>query len=61
MVLSRQQSNEGNIIDADEVLAISRPQHTDCVYWYKSHEDHSEIIILWNKKEKRLYVVESFM
>lgn len=59
---------DGNYIDAtnkwlDEinVLAISRPQHTDCVYWYKSHEDHSEIIILWNKKEKRLYVVESFM
>ena len=59
---------DGNYLDAtnkwlDEinVLAISRPQHTDCVYWYKSHEDHSEIIILWNKKEKRLYIVESFM
>lgn len=59
---------DGHYIDAtnkwlDEinVLAISRPQHTDCVYWYKSHEDHSEIIMLWNKKEKKLYVVESFM
>lgn len=48
-------------LDEINILAISRPQHTDCVYWYKSHEDHSEIIILWNKKEKRLYVVESFM
>ena len=59
---------DGNYLDAtnkwlDEinVLAISRPTHTDCVYWYKSHKDHSEIIMLWNKKEKRLYVVESFM
>lgn len=59
---------DGDYIDAtnkwlDEinVLAISRPTHTNCVYWNKSHEDHSEIIILWNKKEKRLYVVESFM
>lgn len=59
---------DGNYLDAtnkwlDEinVLAISRPTHTDCVYWYKSHEDHSEIIMLWNKKDKRLYVVESFM
>lgn len=59
---------DGNYIDATnkwldeiDVLAISRPQHIDCVYWYKSHKDHSEIIMLWNKKEKRLYVVESFM
>ena len=48
-------------LDEINVLAISRPQHADCVYWYKSHKDHSEIIMLWNKKEKRLYVVESFM
>ena len=48
-------------LDEINVLAISRPTHTDCVYWYKSHEDHSEIIMLWNKKDKRLYVVESFM
>ncbi len=26
-------------LDEINVLAISRPQHTDCVYWYKSHED----------------------
>lgn len=44
---------DGNYIDAtnkwlDEinVLAMSRPQHINCVYWYKSHEDRSEIIML---------------
>ena len=51
---------DGNYLDAtnkwlDEinVLAISRPTHTDCVYWYKSHKDHSKIIMCYGIRKKR--------
>lgn len=37
------------------------PNYDDCLYWYKSKEDNSEIIIFWNNKKKELYIVESFM
>lgn len=37
------------------------PDFTQCSYWYHSKEDFSEIILLWEKEQERLYVVESFL
>ena len=37
------------------------PDYSSCKYWYNKKEDNSEIIILWDDTEDKLYVVESFM
>lgn len=38
-----------------------RPDYTVCSYWYKSKDDGSEIIILWDKNKSSLYIAESFL
>lgn len=43
------------------VPADEAPNVFDCVYWYASCEDHSEIILLWDSNLKRIYAVESFL
>lgn len=35
--------------------------YANCKYWYNNKKDNSEIIILWDSKENKLYVVESFL
>ena len=37
------------------------PNYSLCKYWYNKKNDNSEIIILWDDVEDKLYVVESFM
>lgn len=43
------------------IPAKERPNYAECVYWYQSKNDGSEIIILWDKSQDRLYIVESFL
>ncbi len=37
------------------------PNYSNCKYWYSKQDDNSEIIILWDSKENKLYIVESFL
>lgn len=37
------------------------PDYDKCSYKYKSQEDNSELIILWDNEKNELYIVESFM
>lgn len=37
------------------------PDYENCVYWYQASEDHSELIVLWDRREKKLYIAESFL
>ncbi len=37
------------------------PYYSNCRYWYNRHDDNSEIIILWDSNENKLFVVESFL
>ena len=37
------------------------PNYSQCLYWYESQNDNSEIIILWDASSKKLYIVESFL
>ena len=48
-------------LDEIDVPAEKRPDYSECVFWYNAHMDTDEIIILWNKAEKTVYVVEYFI
>ena len=48
-------------LDAIEVPAEYRPNCSQCLFWYDSRNDNSEIIILWDAENSTIYVVESFM
>lgn len=37
------------------------PDCSNCVFWYASRADHSEIVIMWNSTESKLYIAESFL
>ena len=37
------------------------PNYSNCQYWYNRQGDNSEIIVAWDKTEKKLYFVESFL
>lgn len=37
------------------------PNDSECLSWYESQADNSEIIVLWDAGLKRIYVVESFL
>ncbi len=37
------------------------PHYYNCKYWYKKQNNNSEIIILWDSKENKLYIVESLL
>ena len=37
------------------------PDCSTCKYWYDKQEDNSEIIIIWDDKKDKLYVIESFL
>ena len=44
-----------------EVSEELHPDYVECVAWYDSQMDNSEIIIYWDKDAKRIYVIESIM
>lgn len=37
------------------------PNYSECLYWYESQDDNSEIIVLWESSKNRIYVAESFL
>jgi len=37
------------------------PNYENCSFKYKSQDDNSELIILWDSEQNKLYIVESFM
>ena len=46
----------------DEIKADKNyyPEYQGCKYWYQLETDGSEIILVWNVAQDKLYVVESF-
>ena len=48
-------------LDEIDVPNEERPNYENCSSWYKSQEDNSEIILLWDKELNRLYIIESFL
>lgn len=48
-------------LDEIEVSEELHPDYENCVTWYDSQVDNSEIVIFWDKNEKKLYVIESFI
>ena len=50
-----------NWLNKIKVSKENYPNYSNCKYWYKKQDDNSEIIILWNSKENKLYIVESFL
>ena len=37
------------------------PIFSQCLWWYDKQEDNSEIIVMWDSQEKKVYIAESFM
>lgn len=48
-------------LDTIDIPSEYRPNRSDCLFWYDSKDDNSEIIILWDKENNTLYIVESFL
>ncbi len=43
------------------VPAEELPNYSECLCWYESQYDNSEIIVLWDSGKNRVYIVESFL
>lgn len=55
-------SNTVNVwLDTIDVPSEYRPDCSECLFWYNSQDDNSEIIILWDKGNNALYLMESFL
>ena len=50
-----------NWLNKIKVSKENYPNYSNCKYWYEKQDDNSEIIILWDSKENKLYIVESFL
>ena len=37
------------------------PDYENCLYWYRSREDNSQLLIFWDPEQNLLYVLESFI
>ena len=48
-------------LDDISVPAEQRPRYEGSLYWYGAKDDNSEILIIRNREEQRLYIVESFL
>ncbi len=48
-------------LDEINVPLQERPDYENCLYWYQSQNDNSEIIILLDKDVSKMYVIESFL
>lgn len=36
------------------------PDYENCLYWYRSQEDNSQLLIFWDQEMNLLYILESF-
>ena len=36
------------------------PDNENCLYWYRSQEDNSQLLIFWDREKNLLYILESF-
>ena len=43
------------------VESESYPDYENVSYYYQRQEDNSELILIWNSEEEKIYVLESFM
>ncbi len=43
------------------VPSTNYPNYANSQYWYNKKDDNSEIIILWDSLENKLYIIESFL
>ena len=48
-------------LDRIEVPADMRPVYEGSLSWYKKQTDNSEIVVLLDKEQERLYITESFL
>lgn len=48
-------------LDKLDVPKEERPEYSECVFWYQSHQDYSEIVLLFHEAQGKLYTVECFM
>ena len=48
-------------LDSIDVPTKERPDYEKCTYWYQKHDDNSEIIVFWDKAQKKIYIAESFL
>lgn len=48
-------------LDEIDVPAEQYPDFSQCLWWYDKQEDNSEIIVMRDSQEKKVYIVESFM
>ena len=44
-----------------DVPAEKFPNYSECLYWYESQEDNSEIIVMWDSSKNRVYIAVSFL
>lgn len=44
-----------------EVPAEKLPDCSECLYWYESLYDRSEIVVMWDPGKNRVYIAESFL
>lgn len=48
-------------LDRITVSYSHRPNYNECCYWYQTKDDNSEVLVLWDKSQSKLYIVESFL
>lgn len=48
-------------LDRIDVPADEIPNDSECLYWYGSQKDNSEIIVIWDPSKNRVYIAESFL
>jgi len=48
-------------LNSIDVPAEELPNYSECLYWYESQEDNSEIIVIWDSSKNRVYIAESFL
>lgn len=44
-----------------DVSAEKLPDYSECLYWYESQYDRSEIVVMWDSSKNRVYIAESFL
>ena len=48
-------------LNSINVPAEELPNYSECLYWYESQDDNSEIIVLWDSSRNSIYIAESFL
>lgn len=44
-----------------EVPTEKLPNYSQCLCWYASQRDNSEILVMWDSSKNRVYIAESFL